>query len=152
MASEGLFGRACEALTSNGLHDKSDNIVDTLKAPHPRGAPVAPHAIELPEVDEFDITAIKAALDSFPKLVGGGRFGLRPQHLKDAAGCKSPIVEDFFLGKLTRVVNMLAGGEGLPEITPYLAGASLVAGKKMTAASALSLVVKFCADWLANAG
>jgi len=25
---------------------------------------------------------------------------------------------------------MLAGGEGLPEIAPYLAGASLVAGKK----------------------
>ena len=93
LASEGLFGRACEALTSNGLHDKSDNIVDTLKALHPQGAPVAPHAIELPEVDEFDITAIKAALDSFPKLAGGGRSGLRPQHHKDAAGCKSPIVE-----------------------------------------------------------
>ena len=68
-----------------------------LKALHPRGAPVTPHAIELPEVDEFDITAIKAALDSFPKLAGGGRSGLRPQYLKHIAGFKIPIVDFFFL-------------------------------------------------------
>ena len=130
LAAEGLYSRASDALTSNGLHKRCDEVVQTLKNLHPRGPQVSPAEVELTEAIEFDVPAVKKALGSFPKLSGAGRSGLRPQHIKDAAGCKSPIMEELVVGKLTRVVNMLAAGEGLEEVAPYLAGAPLMAGIK----------------------
>ena len=64
---------------------------------------------------EFETDDVQRALNSFPRKSGAGRTGLSPQHLKDAISCKSPVVEDRFLGKLTRVVNLLVAGEAATE-------------------------------------
>ena len=71
LASEGLFSRACEALISNGLHDKSDRVIQALKALHPRCRhPVVPPTVELPDALEFDLESVRQAVNSFPKLSG----------------------------------------------------------------------------------
>ena len=69
---------------------------------------------------EFETDDVQRALNSFPRKSGAGRTGLSPQHLKDAAACKSPIVQERFLGKLIRVVNLLVAGEACPEVAPFL--------------------------------
>ena len=130
LSSEGLFSKACDALASNGLHTKTDEIVKQLKALHPRGRGVQPAVEETSEFFEFQEGEVQRALNSFPRKSGAGRSGLSPQHLKDAAACKSPIVQERFLGKLTRFVNLLVAGEAIPEVAPFVGGASLIASRK----------------------
>jgi len=127
---EGLYGKACEALANKGLHAKSDEVVKQLKALHPQGRGLAASVEECLVSLEFETDDVQRALNSFPRKSGAGRTGLSPQHLKDAASCKSPVVQERLLGKLTRVVNLLVAGEAAAEVAPFVGGASLMASRK----------------------
>ena len=127
LAGEGLFSKACDALTSQGLHSKSDVVVSKLEALHPKGRSISPSLLEEEAVLDFEASDVAKALDSFPKRSGAGRSGLKPQHLKDAASCKSPVIQERFLGRLTRFVNFLTAGEAITDVSPYVGGAPLMA-------------------------
>ena len=68
---------------------------------------------------------VEKMIRSFAKGSAGGTSGLKPQHLKDGVGTKSPIVATLVIDKLTRLVNLLVAMEGRGDIAPFLAGAAL---------------------------
>jgi len=84
----------------------------------------------LPEALVSSTTEIKEALQSFPAESSPGPSGLSAQHLKDAVMCQSPIYGTRCLETLTDLVNMLAAGEGVGEVKPFLAGGSLTPLRK----------------------
>ena len=130
LAAEGLFGRACEALASEGLFTRNPELIQMLKDLHPQGHQVQPTQEDQADPIEFSREGVKAGVESFNRLAGAGRSDLKPQHLKEAVGCKSPAAATVVLDKLTRLVNFLVAGEACPEVAPFLAGAPLHAGKK----------------------
>ena len=131
-AADGLYSRACEALTSEGLHEFSREIVKELKDLHPPGDlfDLGPLPDTGAEPLEFSPEQVQSALDSFPKDSAHGKSCLKAQHLKDAVNCKSPVVADRALSNLTKLVNLLVAGEGVQEVIPFFCGAPLYALKK----------------------
>ena len=73
LASEALFSKACSALSSLGLHDKSDDVIKKLEALHPKGRLVPSSAVDEETFLEFEIRDVEQALNSFPKRSGAGR-------------------------------------------------------------------------------
>ena len=69
LAAVGQLGRACQALTSAGIHQPTPDVLDALRALHPAAAPpVLP-----PVLDDADTVAatvsqsdVRAAVLSFP--------------------------------------------------------------------------------------
>ena len=85
LAREGLYGKACQALTSTGIAPNTDTTWELLWSKHPKGTPTTPSfevlgTTILPQ--DFDMVSI---LRSFPKATACGLSGLRIQHLLDAA-------------------------------------------------------------------
>ena len=125
LAESGLYGQACRALTSSGIAPASAPVLAALRAKHPAG-PDVPQAdanspittVELIEKEVLD------ALKSFPNGSAGGASGWRPQHLADAAAAPHQAAT---LAVLTDLVNLLARGQAPEKLSPYLAGASLIA-------------------------
>jgi len=101
-----------------------------LKDLHPQGHQVQPTQEDQADPIEFSREGVKAGVESPNRLAGAGRSDLKPQHLKEAVGCKSPAAATVVLDKLTGLVNFLVAGEACPEVAPFLAGAPLYAGKK----------------------
>ena len=69
LAENGLYGRACDALTSQGMHGKSEEVQAELKNLHPTGAPVESPQPSMTEPLEFEKESVKAAVESFERLV-----------------------------------------------------------------------------------
>ena len=87
LAKEGLYGKACQILTSSGVAPNNDTTWQLLQAKHPKGPPpVCPpnDTSNFPSIlpNTFDILSV---LRSFTKSTACGPSGLRVQHLLDAA-------------------------------------------------------------------
>ena len=86
LAREGLLSKAGQVLTSSGLAPNNNTTWNLLVSEHPKGTPPTPPTAPpsaapcLPP--DFDIMA---SLHSFPKDTSCGPFGLRIQHLIEAA-------------------------------------------------------------------
>ena len=125
LVEEGLDGQACRALTSGGIAPSSRSVLAALKAKHPPGPavqPVDPRVLAV--VDELSTQDVLEALRSFPNGSAGGASGWRPQHFVDAVAAPHQLAA---LSALTDLVNLLARGQAPQSLSPYLAGASLIA-------------------------
>ena len=117
LAREGLYGKACQALTSTGIAPNTDTTWELLQSKHPKGTPPTTPSIEavgttiLPQ--DFDMLSI---LRSFPKATASG---LRIQHLLDAAEVPVPT---SISSSLKDIVNLLASGKVPSCVSKYLAG------------------------------
>ena len=126
LAREGLFGKACQVLTSSGLAPNTNDTWELLQSKHPKGPlPVPPSGVTTPLLtivpNDFNIMAI---LRSFPKTASCGPSGLCIQHLLDAA--EVPL-QFPMCSSLKDLVNLLASGNVPVLVSKYLAGGSLTA-------------------------
>ena len=131
LAQDGLYGKACQVLTSSGVAPNNDDTWKLLISKHPSSA--CP-AIPLPSTCNTDFTfppdvSLMDILRSFPKLTAAGPSGLRIQHLIDAA--EVPL-QTPFLQTLRAVVNLLISGWAQMDVAILLAGGNLTALNKPT--------------------
>ncbi|KAL5506266.1 hypothetical protein EMCRGX_G007877 [Ephydatia muelleri] len=124
LSKDGLYGKACRLLVSQGVAPNNESTWNLLISKHPKGGcpvglPGAPNDGTLPP--DFNLGPV---LRSFPKLTGSGPSGLRIQHLLDAVEVplQTPI-----LHSLKAVVNILSSGRAPALISPFLAGGNLTA-------------------------
>eukprot|EP00731_Ephydatia_muelleri_P025227 Em0017g310a len=124
LSKDGLCGKACRLLVSQGVAPNNESTWNLLISKHPKGGcpvglPGAPNDGTLPP--DFNLGPV---LRSFPKLTGAGPSGLRIQHLLDAVEVplQTPI-----LHSLKAVVNILSSGRAPALISPFLAGGNLTA-------------------------
>ena len=125
LAREGLFGKACQVLTSSGVAPNNGTTWKLLQAKHPEGPlPMLPPVPTLAGAilpPDFNILTIPK---SFPKATACGPSGLCIQHLLNAAEVPVPPP----IGALLRdVVNLLASGKVPVSVSKFLAGGSLTA-------------------------
>ena len=125
LAREGLYGKACQVLTSSGLAPHNNDTWELLQSKHPKGPPPTPPTAGsswtaiLPK--DFNVGAI---LRSFPKTTACGPSGLRIQHLIDAAEIHLQVP---ICSSLRDIINLLASGEVPVVVSKHLAGGSLTA-------------------------
>ena len=127
-AREGLFSKACQALTSLGLAPDTPDTWALLQAKHPEGPiPVPPPSSEEPAAlpSDFDILSI---LRSFPKGTTAGPSGMRIQHLIDAFSVPLPTPISC---SLRLIINLHTAGKVPMEVSHFLAGATLMALPKI---------------------
>eukprot|EP00731_Ephydatia_muelleri_P025447 Em0017g530a len=127
LAQDGLYGKACQTLTSSGVAPNNPTTWNLLVSKHPSctcpSVPDTPHTdFKLPST--FNLMAI---LRSFPKLTAAGPSGLRIQHLIDAAEVplQTPV-----LHSLRAVIDLLVSGRASAEVAVFLAGGNLTALNK----------------------
>ena len=120
LAREGLYGKACQALTSTGIAPNTDTTWELLQSKHPKGTPPTTPSIEalgttiLPQ--DFDMLSI---LRSFRPKATALASGLRIQHLLDSAEVPVPT---SISSSLKDIVNLLASGKVPSCVSRYLAG------------------------------
>ncbi|KAL5503093.1 hypothetical protein EMCRGX_G009995 [Ephydatia muelleri] len=127
LAQDGLFGKACQVLTSSGVAPNNHDTWNLLISKHPSSA--CP-AIPLPSNRDFTFPPDLSLMDilrSFPKLTAAGPSGLRIQHLIDAA--EVPL-QTPFLHTLRAVINLLISGSAPLDVAIFLAGGNLTALNK----------------------
>ena len=127
LAQDGLFGKACQVLTSSGVAPNNDDTWNLLISKHPSSA--CP-AIPLPSNRDFTFPPDLSLMDilrSFPKLTAAGPSGLRIQHLIDAA--EVPL-QTSLLHILRAVINLLISGSAPLDVAIFLAGGNLTALNK----------------------
>ena len=124
LAQDGLYGKACQTLTSSGVAPNNPTTWNLLVSKHPSctcpSVPDTPHTdFKLPST--FNLMAI---LRSFPKLTAARPSGLRIQHLIDAAEVplQTPV-----LHSLRAVIDLLVSGRAPAEVAVFLAGGNLTA-------------------------
>ena len=127
LAQDGLFGKACNILVSQGIAPNCDETWNLLVSKHPKND--CPSAPVLPQSDVSLPTNLNlmAILRSFPKRTAAGPFGLRIQHLIDAA--EVPLQTHILL-LLRKVINILTNGKAPADVSIFLAGGNLTALKK----------------------
>ena len=129
LAQDGLYGKACQALTSSGVAPNNDDTWKLLVSKHPHSpCPSVPPVSDV----EFKLPSdqnLMSILMSFPKLTAAGPSGLRIQHLIDAA--EVPL-QTPLLQSLKAVINILSSGKAPKELAIYLAGGNLTALNKAT--------------------
>ena len=130
LASEGRYARACQTLTTLGVHEVSDAIWSKLRSLHPSSPAPEDPSDDLPEASYINRDAVLNSMLSFPKDTAPGASLLTPQHLKDAIMCKSPVLSARVLSVLTSVVNLLASGEATRDIARFMAGGGLTPLRK----------------------
>ena len=118
MAQDGLFGKACNVLVSQGIAPNCGETWNLLVSKHPKND--SPSVPVLPQSDVSLPTSLNvmAILRSFPKLSAAGPSGLRIQHLIDAAEVplQTPILQ-----LLRKVINILASGKAPADLSIFLA-------------------------------
>ena len=118
LAQDGLFGKACQVLTSSGVAPNNDDTWNLLISKHHSSA--CP-AIPLPSNRDFTFPPDLSLMDilrSFPKLTAAGPSGLRIQHLIDAA--EVPL-QTPLLHTLRAVINLLISGSAPLDVAIFLA-------------------------------
>ena len=107
----------------SGTSPRASPSVAALHSLHPIAAVPTSSALEgLPLAPALDVDGVARALRHFPAETAPGPTGLRVQHVVDAIGDGSGVLDH-----LTAVVNLLAQGRGCLSIAPLLGGAGLVA-------------------------
>eukprot|EP00731_Ephydatia_muelleri_P006442 Em0003g690a len=126
LVKEGLYGKACQILTSSGVAPNNDTTWQLLQAKHPKGPPpVCPpnDTSNFPSIlpNTFDILSV---LRSFTKSTACGPSGLRVQHLLDATEVP---MQSSICSSLRSIVNLLATGSVSNVVSKFLAGGNLTA-------------------------
>ena len=126
LAKEGLYGKACQILTSSGVAPNNDTTWQLLQAKHPKGPPpVCPpnDTSNFPSIlpNTFDILSV---LRSFTKSTACGPSGLRVQHLLDATEVP---MQSSICSSLRSIVNLLATSSVSNVVSKFLAGGNLTA-------------------------
>ena len=85
LAEEGQYGKACRALSSQGLHELSPAVVASLESKHPQNQPPFPCEQNYPSSPpSFSPEEILKALRGFPKGTAPGGSAMRVSHLLEA--------------------------------------------------------------------
>ena len=96
-----------------------------MKAKHP-GAATVPSG-PAPTAVRFDTELVLRKVNGFPTGSAAGASGTRPQFLKDVLSCTNKAVGDAALTSLTNLTNHLVAGLAPTELSPFIAGAPLMA-------------------------
>jgi hypothetical protein len=118
---EGMVASAAKQLSSDASFSLSDETLEELKRKHPHGPPVAKRQGEREPVS-FSEDLVMRQLRSFPLATAAGPDQLRAAHLLTMVKRYEPL-----LGSLTKLCNILAAGECPLAVSPFLAGATLIA-------------------------
>ena len=128
LCREGLVGKACGSLMSDGICSPSGTSFADISALHPLASlPCLPHGDPLPVAPLLEAAVVGKSLRTFPKGTAAGPSGLRVQHLADALTATH---KDAVLEQLAAAVNLLANARAPAAVATYLAGANLVAFRK----------------------
>ena len=123
------------ASSDDCMAEVNDVTVSRLRQIHPSHHP---DSIIPPLCSKETFTSIEVSKDevlkairSFPNGSAGGPDNLRPQHLKDMTAASAEGGGRLLsLEALTSFVNMVLGGNTLPEVCPFFFGANLIALEK----------------------
>ena len=126
-AQDGRYGKAVAALLSLGTCAMSEETLKEMKAKHPEaGLPTVPSG-PAPTAVRFDVELVRKKVDGFPTGSAAGASGTRPQFLKDILSCTNKAVGDAALTSLTALTNHMVAGLAPRELSPFIAGAPLMA-------------------------
>ena len=141
LIAEGQYGRAAQALTSNGVATVSADSFQEMRAKHPqRAVPnLQPDPSAVPLVLHRDKVA--KSVRGFKKGSAPGTSGLRAEHLKVAINCGSPVQDEKTVTALTKFCNLLLSGGVPPEFASFsLVQGSMGPRKRMEACDLLQWV------------
>ena len=124
---DGLYSKAINALTSEGLASASPEVLREMQNKHPQASPPALPLGPVPPPLSLSEVVVLKAVRSFPSGSALGPSGLRPSHLREAVSCPAPDRARLVLKSLTIFVNTLAAGRTPPSVLPHLCGATLLA-------------------------
>ena len=127
---DGLYSKAINALTSEGLASASPEVLREMQNKHPQASPPALPLGPVPPPLSLSEAVVLKAVRSFPSGSAPGPSGLRPSHLREAVSCPAPDRARLVLKSLTIFVNALAAGRTPPSVLPHLCGATLLACRK----------------------
>ena len=126
-AQDGRYGKAVAALLSLGTCPMTEETLKEMKVKHPEaGLPTVPCG-PAPTAVRFDTELVRKKVDGFPTGSAAGASGTRPQFLKDILSCTNRAVADAALSSLTDLTNHMVAGLAPRELSPFIAGAPLIA-------------------------
>jgi len=131
-AKNGRFSAALKALLSKGLLPTDPAVYEQLLQKHPQGVCNLPPIVDCPsDPIQANYSQIAEIVRSFPCGSAGGGSGLRANHLYEAISISPFDENNSCLQALTIFINFLLSGRAPSRLSPYIAGAILVAlGKK----------------------
>jgi hypothetical protein len=126
-AQDGRYGKAVAALLSLGTCPMTKETLLEMKAKHPEAElPTIPSG-STPTAVRFDTELVRKKVNGFPTGSAAGASGTRPQFLKDILSCTNKAVGDAALTSLTNLTNHMVAGLAPRELSPFIAGAPLMA-------------------------
>ena len=138
LAEGDIKGAVRLVASDTGLAPFSQETVELLKLKHPMPTETEEN-VQAPEPGNYQDPMytvhateenVHEAIRSFPPGSAGGPDGLRPIHLKDLISASSGDAGLRLLSSITKLVNLILGGEVCAEAIPVLFGASLCALEK----------------------
>ena len=127
---DGLFSKAIQALSSNGLAKATLEVRDELLMKHPQAPPPQLPVGTPPNTAQISDTTVLNCLKSFLPGSAPGPTDLRANHLKEAILCPTPSRASSALQSISKIVNLLCSGQAPPDLMPHLCGATLLASQK----------------------
>ena len=133
LIQEGALRRACAALLQDPPVQPTEEVVASLRLLHPVTLLVTvwPRTrfggSRLLRLLQQTWTKFARLSSRSRRLLGAGRFGLRPSHVRDAM---RPASSDLHIRLLSEVVCLLLRGEVPEMVRPYVRGASIMALRK----------------------
>ena len=129
LCREGFDRKACAALVAADVCEENLETAQLLKTLHPEAAPPGASPInQLPWGTEISPGMVSKVLKSFPLDSAPGPSGLRVQHLLEALTTSHSTA---VLEQLAQAIELLAQGGAQEELAEHLAGAKLLALKKL---------------------
>ena len=128
LCREGMDGKSCAALTSDGLSKANHATLTEVRRLHPPApAQGRTPASSLALPPDLPPELVARMLRSFPAGTAPGPSGFRAQHLLDAL---APAYRTTVIEQLAGVTSLLARGAAPQVLAPHLAGAKLFAADK----------------------
>ena len=124
LVSEGLYGKATQALCSTGLAPATDENLAKMRELHPPCDPPTRRHTDVPQI-KLSEDDIKRAVCSMRSGAAAGPDSWKPSHLKSVIGEASHGRGGRALSSLTRLVNTICGGNIPDTVRPLFAAARL---------------------------
>ena len=126
----GQYRNALQCLSSEGLADDTDEVLQALQRKHPQGPDPSIPLDPCPETIPISSESVKAAVLSFNADTAPGPSGFRANYLKDLFSSPNPNQRQRFFSALTNLVNTMNRGKIPSELSPFLFAATLHAANK----------------------
>ena len=130
LARSGQYGRAIQALSSQGLADDSEEVFEALSSKHPQAPPPVLPEGPLPATITISAEVVKQAVQSFHPDTAPGPSGMRANYFKDLLAAPNANQRQRYFQALSSLVNAMNRGKVPYAIRPYLFAATLHAIKK----------------------